>query len=130
MDLFKKVSEGAKNLGEGLSEGAKTLGKKSSEMVGVAKLKFELSKLEKEFENNMNALGKLTYLRSKGDSVSQDEIERLQVSSRDLEKEMAALNEQIEKLSNKTPMCPECQKELPANAKFCPDCGAVIKQED
>jgi rRNA maturation endonuclease Nob1 len=130
MDLFKKVSEGAKSLGEGLSEGAKSLSKKSSEMVGVAKLKYEMAKMEKEMENNMAALGKLTYLRSNGEEIPQEEIERLLGSSRELEKDMAELAAQIEKLAPKPPVCPDCQKELSPEAKFCSFCGSSLKQTE
>jgi len=130
MDLFKKVSEGAKNLGEGISEGAKSLGKKSSELVGVAKLKFEMAKLEKEMNNNMEALGKLNYLRHKGEDISQEEIDRLLASSVDLEKDIDDLESQIEKLMPKSPICPECQKESVAEAKFCSYCGHPLKQEE
>jgi len=130
MDLFKKVSEGAKNLGEGLSEGAKSLGKKSSELVGVAKLKYEMAKLEKEMDNNMAALGKLNYLRHKGEEISQEEIDRLLASSASLEKDIDDLDSQIEKLMPKTPICPACQKEAVVDAKFCPNCGHPLKQEE
>jgi ribosomal protein L40E len=123
MELYKKVSEGAKNLGEGLSEGAKTIGKKSSELVNVAKLKIEMGKLEKEMENNMAALGKFVYLQFKDEPVAQEEIDRLLASSAALDEDIYNLAQQIEKLMPKPMVCENCQTKLPSTANFCVNCG-------
>ena len=125
-DLFKNVSEGARNLGEGLSEGAKTIGKKSGELVRVAKLKVEMSKLEREMDNNMAALGRFVYLQFRDEEVSQEEIERLLASSKVLEDDIASLEQEIGNMLPKQAVCPNCQTELPASAKFCPNCGGKV----
>ena len=126
VEIFKKVSEGARSIGEG----AKTLGKKSSDLVGAAKLKFEVAKLEKEMENNIAALGKLVFMQYKGEQGLEDEIERLLTSTKTIENDIADLQEQIARLHPKPPVCPKCQTELPLTAKFCFNCGSKVTQEE
>ncbi|MDF9406909.1 MAG: hypothetical protein A4E52_00643 [Pelotomaculum sp. PtaB.Bin013] len=125
MEIFKKVSESAKTL----TEGAKTISKKSSDLVGAAKLKFEISKLEKEMENNISALGKLVYLQYKGERELDDEVERLLVSTKALEDDIAEYEAQMAKLMPKPVICSKCQTELPAAAKFCFICGTKVISE-
>lgn len=122
MEIFKKVSEGARSI----SEGAKTIGKKSSDLVEVTKLKMDISKLEKEMENNINALGNLVYMQYKGDEGLAEEVDRLLLSTRSLESDIADINEQIAKINPRPPVCLSCQEELSQNAKFCSNCGAKV----
>lgn len=126
MDFLKKVSEGAKSLGEG----AKTIGRKSSDLVETTKLKFEISKLEKEVENNISALGSLVYLQFKGENGHEEEIQRLLDTTKVLEEEIANIEGQVEKLNPKPPVCPKCNIEHPSVAKFCMICGEKIEQEN
>jgi len=126
MEIFKKVSESARTI----TEGAKTIGKKSSDLVEAAKLKFEISKLEKEMENNISALGNLVYMQYKGEKGLEEEVERLLKSTMALEKEIADLEVQINKLHPKPPVCSKCQTELPLTAKYCYMCGAKIEKDD
>ena len=125
MDFLKKVSEGAKSLGEG----AKTIGKKSGDLVESTKLKYEISKLEKEVENNIAALGNLVYLQFKGDKDHEEEIQRLLNATKALEEEITGIEEQVEKLNPKPPACPKCNTEIPPEANFCMNCGEKVEQE-
>lgn len=126
MDFLKKVSEGAKSLGEG----AKTIGKKSSDLVESTKIKFEISKLEKEVENNISALGNLVFLQFKGEKEHEEEILRLLTATKELEEEIANLEEQVEKFNPKPPVCPKCNIEHPPAAKFCMNCGEKLAEEE
>ena len=125
MDILKKVTDGAKSIGEG----AKTIGKKSSDLVESTKLKFEISKLEKEVENNIAALGNLAFLQYKGEVGHGEEIERLLKSTKSLEEEIDEMQDQVTKLNPKPPVCPQCQTELPLAAKFCWNCGFKQTQD-
>lgn len=126
MEILKKVSDSARTI----TEGAKTISKKSSDLVGVAKLKYEISKYEKEMENNKSALGSLVYLRYKGESGHEEEIERLLKSTQALEDDIKEIEEQIAKFLPKPLMCSKCLTELPAAAKFCFICGTKVTQDD
>lgn len=126
MDFFQKVGEKAKELG-GM---AKEATRKSGEILEVTKLKFELSKLEKEVENNLAGLGALVYQKFKGIGDVDDEIDRLCQSTARVEDEMKAVNQQIDRLQPKSLTCPECKVELPAGGKFCSYCGTNVGKED
>lgn len=126
MEIFKKVGEGAKTIGES----ARSFGKKSSDLVEVARLKYEVAKLEKEIENNVAALGKLVFLHHKGEKGLEEEIERLVKVTMELEDEVAGINNQIAKFYPNPPVCPQCQTELPEEAKFCYNCGNKLNQDE
>lgn len=126
MEIFKKVSDSARTL----TEGAKTISKKSSDLVGVAKLKYEITKLQKEMENNKAALGSLVYLRYKGEKDLEGEIDRLLNNTQALENEIAEIEAQIAKYLPKPPVCPKCMTELPSTAKYCFICGTQVTQND
>lgn len=130
MEILKKVSEGAKTLTEGAKSGAKSISKKSSDLVGVAKLKYEMGKLEKEMENNLTALGNLFYLQHKGEKELEEEMERLLGSTKALENDIAELDLQISKFMPKPLTCLDCQMELPDTANYCFACGSKIIRDD
>lgn len=132
MEIMQKLGETARGLGErakDLSGKAKDVTKRSSELLEVARLKFDLSKLEKEMDNNMGALGELVYRRDKGEDGLDGEISRLLQSTRELEAEIKTLNEQIKKLQPKPLICPQCKLELPAGGKYCSYCGNLVAEE-
>lgn len=123
MDIFKKVSESAKSIGESaktIGESAKSTAKSTIE---TTKIKLEISKLEKEMENNLNALGNLIYLQYKGEPGLSDEIDRLLLSTKSLETDIAALKKQLS-----PNVCVSCNAELTPNAKFCSNCGAPVSR--
>lgn len=126
MDFLHKVGEKAKELG-GL---AKEATRKSGELLEVTKLKFELSRLEKEMENNLSGLGALVFQKYRGVADTDDEIDRLCQSTARLEDEIKSVDQQIEKIQPKSLTCPECKLELPSGGKFCSYCGARVARED
>ena len=120
-DYFKKVTEGAKSIGEG----ARTIGKKSSDLVETTRLKMEISKLEKEMENNLSALGNLVFMQHKGEEGLEEEVDRLLRSTGELDRNRrnARANCQAESQASHMPQLSD-----PASyvAKFCYICGAKI----
>ena len=121
MNIFDKFSEGAKNI----TEGAKLLGKKSGEILEITKVKLEILKLEREINNNFQAIGNLIYRNHLGHAVpnSEEEINRLCLSIRDLEKDILSFKEEIEGNKTYTQVCQYCNQNVPSDAKFCPSCG-------
>lgn len=130
MEIFKRVSESAKTLTDSVADGAKTISRKSSDLVGVAKLKYEMNKLEREMENNLSALGNLMYLQYKGENDLEAEMERLLVGTKALEDDIADYKLQIDKVLPKSPICPSCQAELPSGANYCFVCGTKIAHDE
>ncbi|AEG59016.1 zinc ribbon domain-containing protein [Desulforamulus ruminis] len=122
MEFIKNLGEKAKDIG-GM---AKDLTKRSGELLEVTKLRFEINKLQKILDNNLEAIGELSYRRFKGEEGLGEEIERLLQSTQVLEKDMENMKEQIEKLTPKAPACPKCSKELPQEANYCANCGQKV----
>lgn len=132
MDFLQKVGEKAKGLqgkAKELGDMAKEVTRKSGEILEVTKIRFELSRLEKEMENNLSGLGAVVYQKFKGAPEMDEEIDRLCQSTARLEEEMKALEKQIEKMQPKTLTCPDCKIDLPAGGKFCSYCGNQMTTE-
>lgn len=89
MEIFHKIGETAKGLGGR----AREVTKRSGELLEATKLKFELSRLDREMENNLCSLGELVYRRSKGEEGLDGEIERLCTSTRTLEADMQSIQD-------------------------------------
>jgi DNA-binding ferritin-like protein len=145
MELFQKLGDKAReiggkarDIGENIGERAKGVGgkameitKRSGELIEITRLKYEISKLDKEMENDLGGLGLLVYQKYRGIEGQDEEIERLCRSIIKLEEDMKAAEAEISKLSPKPPFCPVCNVELPQGGKFCSYCGKeVIKDEE
>ncbi|MCL5935594.1 MAG: zinc ribbon domain-containing protein [Firmicutes bacterium] len=133
LDILHKVGEKAKEIGgmaKELGGMAKEVTRKSGELLEVTKMKFEMSKLEKELENNLAGLGTVVYQKYRGTEDMDSEIDRLCQSTVKLEEEMRALQQQIDKLQPKSLSCPDCKNELPPGGKFCTYCGIKVTKED
>ena len=129
----KAVGEKAKAVGERAGEAARDVGdlargiaKRSSELVEVTKVKYDISKLEKEMENNLTAMGQLLYRQSKGEEGMAPEIERLLTATAGIEEHIVDLQKEVDRLQPKSPVCADCQEEAPVGAAYCPRCGKKL----
>lgn len=132
MDILQKMGEKAKELQDKAKElggMAREVTRKSGDLLEVTKIKYELSKLEKEMENNMYGLGSLVYQKYRGTEEMDSEIERLCMSTAKLEEEMTFLQQQIDKLQPKVLCCPDCKNEIPDGGKYCSYCGVKVVKE-
>ena len=133
MGFIQRIAEGAKSVGnrardfgEIAGDRARDLTRKSSDLIEVTKMKHELRKMEKEMENNLAGIGALYYQNKQGREDTGDELNRLVESTRQLEIELKDLEDQIETMQLKSAVCPECNSEVPENAKFCSNCGRKV----
>lgn len=126
MDWLQKIGGKAKDIGENLGEKAMDITKRSGELIETGKLKYEISKLEKEIENNFKGIGLLYYQKYQGCEDLEEELERLCQATGQLEKEIKKLEEEIEKLTPKSERCSSCNVDLPQGSKFCSYCGQEI----
>ncbi|HUW63580.1 MAG TPA: zinc ribbon domain-containing protein [Spirochaetia bacterium] len=133
-ETAKVVGEKAKVVGEragvkarDVGDLAKGIARKSSELVEVTKLKYDISKLEKEMENNLTALGQLQYRQFRGEEGMAAEIERLLTATAGIDDHILSLQNEVERLQPKPPVCGGCQEEPPPGANFCPRCGKKLE---
>ncbi|HAG08858.1 MAG TPA: zinc ribbon domain-containing protein [Desulfotomaculum sp.] len=134
-DVFRRIGEKAKDLGEkakDLGEKAKDVTKEAtkrpSELLEVTRLKIDLSKLEKEKENNLHGIGTLVYQKYQGKENLDQEIERLCQQTKALEEEKAKIEEKINSFKPRILICPDCKWELPAGGTYCSFCGKEAKE--
>lgn len=113
----------------GIGEMAKEVGRKPTGLVEVTKLKYEVTKLKKVMDNNIEAIGNLSYRQYKGEFGLETEIERLLQSTKGVEESIISLEQQIEKLQPKPLVCPQCAIELPGGSLYCYKCGLKVKTE-
>lgn len=126
MDFMQRMSEKVKNLGGFAKEATR----KSGDLIEVTKIKYEISKLEKEMENNLTGLGLLYFQKCRGAEDADEEIERLCQSTGKLEEEIIELEQQVEKLQPKGLTCPDCKLDLPPDGKYCSYCGTKVAKDD
>lgn len=139
MELFQKIGEKAKGIGEkakdigekarGVGEKAREVTRRSADLLEVTKIKFELSKLEKEMENNLSGLGMLVFQKYQGVEDLDDEIERLCQSTASLDEEMKKMEAEIAKHQPRPAICTDCNVELPSGGRFCSYCGTEVVKE-
>lgn len=103
MTFLERVTKSAKSLGEG----AKNIGGKAGDIVESTKLKFEVSKLEKEVENNIYALGNLVFMQFKEAADHEEEINRLLNTTKVLEEEIVKLSKRNRKAKPQTSRLPQ-----------------------
>lgn len=126
MDFFNRLGERAKELGEKAME----VGRKPTGLVGITKLRYEVTKLKKAMEHNIEAIGELMYRQFKGELGLEPEIERLLQSTKGLEEGIFSLEQQIEELQPKPLTCPQCEIELPGESLYCNQCGLQVQSKE
>lgn len=133
MEFLHKMSDKAKGLGDrakDLTVKAKDIRKRSSGLLEITKMRYELSKLEKEMENDLSGLGLLVFQQYNGEEGLQPEIDRLLEATKELAAEAKALEDQIAELRSTALVCPGCGQELPEGGIYCSFCGLKIVDEE
>lgn len=127
-DLGGNISEKAKDLGGNIGEKAMDISKRSGELLEINKIKSEISKLEKEKDNDFKAIGQLYYKKALSLEDTKEEMERLCEAIKKLELDIEHLQNKINELSNKKIKCLKCQQEISIDSKFCPLCGVDLSK--
>ena len=109
-----------------VTDTAKVAAKKSSDMVEITKLNFNIGSEEDKIKKTYTQIGEIVYHSyEKGEEIPQDlkELcEKVVATKKSIEK----MRQQILSLKN-IKICPTCKEELPEEVAFCPKCGT--KQE-
>lgn len=106
---------------------AKNALEKGKELTDVLQIEKEIKLLEKQVEQQINIVGRYVFekqlLRDNEEIQSAcEQISTLYISIKNKKKEIMKVKNII--------YCPTCSVELPANAKFCRECGAIIEHEE
>lgn len=106
---------------------AKNALEKGKELTDVLQIEKEIKLLEKQVEQHVNKVGRYVFENQLlGDDEEVEsacvQISTLYISIKNKKKEIMEVKNII--------YCPTCSVELPANAKFCRECGAIIEHEE
>lgn len=117
MPAFDEIVNKAKEI-------AHTAGDKSQEVYEVAKLKIEISSLERKLDTNYVSMGKQCYNSIKNNEDFPDfkaSVEEVDLLKADISEKQ----DQINRIKN-TVKCESCGAEVASDNSFCPKCGAKL----
>ncbi|MBR6916483.1 MAG: zinc ribbon domain-containing protein [Clostridia bacterium] len=102
--------------------------KKTSELTGVARVKFNIKAEEIRLKSTYAKIGSLFYSAEREGLDHTDEIATLITQADKINGDIAAYREKLAEL-RKARTCTECGGKISRSASFCPNCGAKIVRE-
>lgn len=114
------------DLQKGVTEAASYTAKKTSELTGIAKMKFNLHSEELKLEKCFTKIGSLFYTSEREGVDNTAEIAALIMQADKIKASVNSYREQLSKLRNSS-ICPGCGAEIAEDSVFCHVCG--LKQE-
>lgn len=112
---------------EALSKAKDTIeviGKKTDEVVGIQKIKFEISSNESKCEKDYAKLGKILFSARDNFQLS-DEMKELVENITLKNDRINQLKAELNKAKNRR-FCPNCAATIEMNSKYCSSCGAQV----
>lgn len=94
----------------------------------ILKLRTERNRLNEDLCELFDTLGRLRFAELTEETDNTREVSGLVEEIQRVQEELLSVEDELKKLSSKV-FCDKCGTELPANAAFCPDCGARIGGE-
>lgn len=127
------ILKGEKSMGffDKLKKGASEAGEKAKIMIEINRVKMQISQAQKELQEEFKKIGETTFeLYRKGNF---DELAELINENCNnclkKEEEIEALQLEMKEISD-TKICPECNKEVNNDTKFCSSCGYKFETQD
>ncbi|MEA4923999.1 MAG: hypothetical protein VB084_01700 [Syntrophomonadaceae bacterium] len=113
-----------------LKQGVSETGKQAKVAVETNRLKMQISMKQKEIESKYTAIGQLVYKAYRNDDFSSinSELENIYHEIMACETDIEAINNKILEVKN-TKEC-VCGNMVPAETRFCPQCGYHFKLDD
>ena len=116
MGFMDKVLYNAKNVANAASE-------KAGEVYEVGKLKLRLASLNGDLDKAYGQLGRLTYEEKRTGADNALLIDACLTEIDGLLEDIQGLTAEISAATGEK-ICPHCAESVPADAAFCPKCGA------
>ena len=113
----------------GVTNAASFTAKKTTELTGMAKLKYNLHIKEGKLEKCFAEIGKLHYAAKKDGEDHSVEIDTFIMQIDKLTEDIGGLKIELSKLKN-TYVCDECFAEISKDCTFCPVCGEKIDTDE
>ena len=104
-----------------LSKAAVKTKETSGTMVEIAKLKYKITEIKCNIDDNYKAIGKLVYNASDDEDISAG-ISELREKITSLIEAKNDMQSRCDELVNKK-QCPECESRIEKDFDFCPKCG-------
>lgn len=97
MDLKDKLSNSLTKIAESVEEGANIIAKKSSDVVEISKLNFNISNEEKNVKSKYEEIGRLVFEKYKNHEIIDKDLEEY---CKELDNSITIINELSNKVSN------------------------------
>jgi hypothetical protein len=112
-----------------MKQGASDAARKVEQTVEITKMKSQISSRDKDMEKLYTRIGSAVFhAYAAGDlSKSEDEVMDYCEQLSEIQQDIVLLGEKIKNI--KLEKSCECGKVIPADAKFCPDCGKPFTEE-
>lgn len=126
MGFLDNIGEKIDNLGEKITKTGQGAVNKTKELAEIAKLTLAVKEEERKISEAHEKIGREYAEKFAGsaDRILPEVFDQISESK----KEIASLNERIRELKGIT-ICSACKAEVENGVKFCPKCGARVKEE-
>lgn len=117
------------DLQKGVADAASFTAKKTSELTGIAKLKYTIHSNEQKLDKCFAEIGRLYYEMKKEEADHEIEISTLMMQVDKISADLVLNNAELMKLKKSVP-CPECGAEIAKECIFCPVCGLKLDKNE
>ncbi len=117
------------DLQKGVTDAASFTAKKTSELTGIAKLKYAIHTCEQKLDKCFAEIGRLFYESQKEGTDHASEIATLIMQVEKLTSDLAINNAELMKL-RKAVTCDSCGAEIAKECIFCPVCGKKMDEDE
>lgn len=116
-------------LKKGITDVSESIAKKSSEVVGLQKLKMKKSSLESDIRKDFVRLGKVYFAKMEETGVIDDEAMDCYQKIVDAQAAVEEIEAKIEKLSGEK-TCKACGHKTSLGTVYCPQCGTKFEVKE
>ncbi len=117
------------DLQKSVSDAVQFTAQKTTELTGMAKIKFNMRSEEGKLEKCYSEIGRLFYTAEKEGKDNSYEISTLIMQADKINSDLADLRKEFAKLK-KACICTSCGSEISNECVYCPVCGTKVEVEE